>query len=377
MNSSFDHVKNWLLDSGIFLSNQYDENFGAVHSFYDEEKKSFSFLYPEITGYYASSMRFLYSHEKNNEFVKRAKASCDWIIKLFDSYGGIIQGVFPNGKPHKLVYSFDTAICAKGLFDCYMISKEEKYLTYGKKLNLWLVDNAINSDYTLKPLFNLDSQIFETSKDVWYKQFGCLHIKSIMSLLSEYQITKEQSLLDTALSIASNIDDFQNSDGSIRLHVDDKTINLHTLCYALEGLLFCYYVTREQKFLNICKNALEWCDRKIESDGSIDLWFNSKYHSKSSYPIAQIIRLKILISKIDNDNISSLSPLTNFLISLQSRNTNLSSKGGFYEEFFKSVFKWKKRLRVNSWGSMFALQALYWNDNSQNITFDDEIQLLF
>ena len=84
-----------------------------------------------------------------------------------------------------------------------------------------------------------------------------------------------------------------------------------------------------------------------------------------------------MISKIDNDNISSLSPLTNFLISLQSRNTNLSSKGGFYEEFFKSMFKWKKRLRVNSWGSMFALQALYWNDNSQNITFDDEIQLLF
>ena len=87
--------------------------------------------------------------------------------------------------------------------------------------------------------------------------------------------------------------------------------------------------------------------------------------------------MKILISKIDNDNTPSLSTLTNFLISLQSGTADLSSKGGFYEEFFKSVFKWKKRLRVNSWGSMFALQALYWNDNSQNITFDDEIQLLF
>ena len=377
MNTSFIQAKNWILNSGIFISDPNDENFGGVYSFYDEEKKSHAFLYPEITGYYASTMRFLYSHEKNDDFLQRSKASCDWLINLFDSYGGIIQGISPEKKPLKFVYAFDTAICAKGILDCYEISKDEKYLTYAKKLNQWITEHALNSDGTIKPLFDLESKKFVSSKDVWYKQYGCLHIKIIMSLLAEYRITNNESLLSNALDIANNINNFQNDDGSIRLHPDDKVINLHTLCYALEGLLYCYYITKEKTFLNFCKNALKWCDQQIASDGSIDLWFNSKYHSKSSYPIAQIIRIKILISKLTNSLESEYFPNLEFLNTLQSTNTNLRSQGGFYEEFYKSLFNWKKRLKVNSWASMFALQALFWHDEISNIDFNREIELLY
>ena len=378
MSTSFNHVKNWLLNSGISISNQNDENNGAVYSFYDEEKKSFSFLYPEITGYYASTMRFLYVHDENNEFLNRAKASCDWLAKLFDSHNGIIQGIYSDGKPHPFVYSFDTAICAKGMLDCYKISNDKKYLDYGKKLNQWVIDNAINSDGTLNPLYNLESRKFESSKDVWYKQYGCLHIKSIMSLLMQYQITSDDFLLESALKIANNITHFENPDGSIRLHTDEKIINLHTLCYALEGLLYAYFVTKEHKFLDYVIRALTWCDNQIFPDGSIDLWFNSKYHSKSSYPIAQILRLKILASKIDDSiNLETNSNLLTFLNSLQSSTSNPVVHGSFYEEFYKSMFNWKKRLRANSWASMFALQAIYWNENISEINFEQEIDLLY
>ena len=74
---------------------------------------------------------------------------------------------------------------------------------------------------------------------------------------------------------------------------------------------------------------------------------------------------------------SSVEKLISYLIKLQSDNSSRSSFGGFYEENFKNVFGWKKRPRVNSWGSMFALQALYWKDNFDKITFDSEAQLLF
>ena len=377
LNSTFELAKNWLLNSGIFISEQNDENFGGVYSFYDEEKKSFSFLYPEITGYYSSTMRFLYTHEKNDDFLQRAKASCDWLIKLFDSYGGIIQGITPDKKPMKFVYSFDTAICAKGILDFYEISKDEKYLIFAKKLNRWIIDTALNSDGTINPLYDLESKQFISSKDVWYKQYGCLHIKTIMSLLSEYKITNDELLLSNALTIANNVKNFQNKDGSIRLHSKDKVINLHTLCYALEGLLYCYSVTKEDTFLNSCKNALKWCDQQIKNDGSIDLWFNSKYHSKSSYPIAQIIRIKILLSKLTNSFEPEYLSNLKFLNSLQSTNSNLHSNGGFYEEFYKSVFNWKKRPRVNSWASMFALQAFFWHENLSKIDFNREIELLY
>ena len=67
----------------------------------------------------------------------------------------------------------------------------------------------------------------------------------------------------------------------------------------------------------------------------------------------------------------------NFLISLQATDRNSMVKGGFYEEFHKSLFSWKKRLRVNSWGSMFALQALYWHEHLSDIDFEQEIELLY
>ena len=88
-------TKNWLLNSGIFISEPSDHNFGGVHSFYDEKNKEFAFLYPEITGYYSSTMRFLYEHEKDEKYLHFAKASCNWLIDLYEKtarnfYGGAV-----------------------------------------------------------------------------------------------------------------------------------------------------------------------------------------------------------------------------------------------------------------------------------------------
>ncbi len=379
MDSSYDLVKNWLTNSGIFVSDSSNPNYGGVRSFYDEKKKEFAFLYPEITGYFVSSMRFLYEHEKNAKYIELAKSSSLWLIQLYEKFGGIIQGISQEGTPKKLVYSFDTGVCAKGLLDCYSITKEEKFLEYGKKLNQWLVDEAINPNGFVKPLKNLETNEFETSNDVWYKQPGCLHVKLAIPLLQLYKINHDDNMLESAKKISDNIINFQNPDGSLRLHQDNKTINLHALCYALEGLIVSYYVTKNESYLNHCKKALHWCDDQISKDGSIELWFNSKYHEKASYPIAQIIRLKLLLAKIDPSNHDEqvLEKLKSFLLTLQTTNNESPAKGGFYEEYYKSVLGWKKRLRINSWGSMFALQALYWQNNYPNFDFDKEIELLY
>ena len=74
---------------------------------------------------------------------------------------------------------------------------------------------------------------------------------------------------------------------------------------------------------------------------------------------------------------NSIAKLGVFLKSLQSNSDDNKINGGFHEEFFKSLFGWKIRQRVNSWSSMFALQALYWNDNYDKISFENEINYLF
>jgi len=379
LSAQFDKVKNWLLYSGLAISDTKNENCGGVHSFYDQDKDEYAFLYPEITGYYLSTLCFLYHIEKNHEYINLAKKSANWLIDIYDKYGGIVQGITHDKSKQNVVYSFDTAICAKGLIDNYLISKDEKSLEYGKKMCDWLIDKTIESDGTVKPLKDLTANEFLESTDVWYKQKGCLHIKTAIPLASLYSITNDAKLLDAVNLICNSVHHFQNPDGSLSLHRNDNVINLHTLCYALEGLVYGYHTTKNEKYLSSCKNAVIWCSKQIENDGSIHLWFNSKYKAKASYPIAQLLRIIIILDKIEKDY--DFKPtgdkLRNYLISLQATNLNQKIDGGFYEEIYKSFFGWKKRLKLNSWASMFALQALYWYDNFEKMDYDQEINFLY
>ena len=90
-----------------------------------------------------------------------------------------------------------------------------------------------------------------------------------------------------------------------------------------------------------------------------------------------MIRLILLIEKISKNEFKNYkNRLLSFLIDFQSSNKNINSKGGFYEEYYKSLFTWKKRKKINSWTSMFALQALFWNKNN-DISFENSIEYIY
>lgn len=378
LSANFEQVKNWLTSSGLYVSDEADANYGAVNSFFDEKANRFGFLYSEITGYYISTMCFLYDKEKNQDYVKKAQSSVDWLIKIYERYGGIIQGISQDDSKQNLVYSFDTAICAKGLLDYYKISQNEKYLEYSLKM-IDTISNAIEQDGTIRPFKKTGGQNFEESSEVWYKQKGCLHIKNAMTFAQLYETTKEEKYLQTAKKICDSYAQYQNKDGSISLHKNGKTINLHALCYALEGLLYCYHKTKDERYLKCCIDAVDWCATKIQGDGSIELWFNSKHRSKASYPVAQLIRIMILLDILQKNTKykKHANALHSFLVSMQSKSEDVRRRGAFYEETYKSVLGWKKREKLNSWASMFALQALYWHENYDSVDFGKEIGLLY
>lgn len=366
------------MSSGLFISNVNDKNCGGVHSFYDEKTKQYSFLYPEITGYFISTLRFLDNQNHEEKFFQYAKYSSDWLIDIYEKFGNIIQGIDSDSK-NNFSYSFDSAICAKGLLDYYEMSKEKTYLNYAKKILSDLNHEAINSNCSVKPFKDISTNKYLESEQVWYKQEGCFHIKIAIPYFQLYGISNDEEQLKIASRICDNISSYQNSDGSIRLHKNSQIINLHTLCYALEGLLYGFHVTNNKEYHKKCERAVNWCLNQIGEDGSISLWFNSKYTGKAAYPIAQLIRLMILLDKVNNNSNYKvhINRLYEFLITLHASNSDSKIDGGFYEEFYKSLFGWKKRLRVNSWTSMFALQSIYWYQNYENITFDEQINFLY
>lgn len=378
MTDSFEILQNWVLNSGLVIVDKNSKNLGGVCSFFDEKKNEYGFIYPEITGYFLSSLRFLNSLNPNSDYQQLANNSSKWLMQIEKEHGGIIQGIGSDISKQKLVYSFDTGICAKGFLDSFELTQNSEYKEYARKLLDWLIDEAIENDGTIKPLKDLSSNTFQTSKDVWYKQKGCLHIKLAMPFLHLYKLTNEKNLLETADLICSNYKKLQNADGSFSLHFGSNIIHLHTMCYALEGLIYAYSVTKNIEYLESVERGLEWCSKNIEhSDGSIPLWFNAKHQSaKTSYHIAQIIRIMILVDSLHKSQKfeKDIKLLNSFLISLQASSKNNVIEGGFYEEYFKSFLGWKKRLRLNSWGSMFALQALKWDISTP---FEQQIEFLY
>ena len=86
----------------------------------------------------------------------------------------------------------------------------------------------------------------------------------------------------------------------------------------------------------------------------------------------------IILDKIQKNNYKKYeSILSRFLISLQAESDQKSIQGGFFEGYTKSILGWKKISRINSWTSMFAIQALYWSENYEKLCFEDMIEFLY
>ena len=378
LSTNYEYLKNWIVNSGLIISDHHNENYGGVYSFYDENKKKYSFLYPEITGYSASTLSFLHEISPDSKLNDLAKANATWLIKIFKKFDAIVQGVSSDPKRQKFAYTFDAAICAKGLLDYYKINNSKELLDSAKSLLNWIVP-AIHNDGTVMPYKNLESNSFHEDSDVWYRKKGNLHIKISIPFIQMYELTKDEYFLKVGKKLCKPYSRFVKKSGSLSIHENTDEINLHTLSYALEGLLFSYASTDSEEYLNCCKNCLDWCSNRIDNDGSINLWFNSKYSSKSIYPVAQIVRLMVLVDSIDKSNCYSkkVKKLIEFMNSLQAKNSDLKVNGGFYEEFYKTMFGWKMRKKLNSWGSMFAIQALFWAENPEKIDFKKSIWSLY
>ena len=370
----YEKVKTWLVSSDLCILDKENPNIGAVHSYYDTRNKEYSFLYPEITGYYISTLKFLHAQEKSEKYVEIANLCGSWLMNIHEKYGGIVMGVGPESRMIDQIFSFDTSICAKGFLDLYEMTDNIKYREFAKKLIDWLVTKCIEEDGTVRPVMDRKSGKFvETS--MWYAQKGCFGIKLCMPLLQfgDSQFNK------VAVKISDTYKKFQNSDGSFALHAGNKSINLHSHSYTLEGLIYAYAKLKDPAYLESCRKGLDWVVNQMNEDGSVYLWTNFNYKSKAAYPIAQLIRLMVLVDRIDNSSkyFVSAKQLTGFLLTLQATEEDPKMKGGFYEEFHKSIVGWKKQHRINSWTSMFALQALDWIENHDKISFENAIKYLY
>ena len=130
---------NWLLNSGI----QNNCKDGGFNSWYEIEKRSYPFIYPEITGYGITSFLYLIKIMKVNriEIQKRAEIAAKWLLShAIHKSGGIKVRFGNNNKTNRskylscdLLYSFDSGVVLCGLTNLYKQTKKQIYLDIFKK----------------------------------------------------------------------------------------------------------------------------------------------------------------------------------------------------------------------------------------------------
>ena len=349
----------WLIESGIQSEN------GAFHSWYDCDKNEYSFIYPETTGYSISLLLQLYRYMGNEIFLKRAISAGDWLLGIQREDGSFYCKYFGNPFGDKncdtSLYTFDAAICARGLLDLFKATSHMKYLRASRKIGNWLIGHQ-NSDGSFVAGLYLNGEIIEDSR--WSRMSSCHHLKIISTLLKLYEILGEEKFFISAKKLLEWGQKLELSTGRFVTSSDCEETYAHAHNYAVEGLL------KASDFFNdtgLLKNAVRgaiWLSTVQSEDGSFWNFYNSKRERiKVSDATAQALRIWLILEEKGITRFyNNIEKGLRFLAKMQCVSHDKRSSGAvFYGQQEKNKIR-----HANSWATIFMIQALLFKQEKGN-----------
>lgn len=379
---SAERAISWLLESGIYVLDKNDRNYGAAYSHYHCLRKKFELVYAEATGYLVSLLIYLNSKDEDANLVDLARASGNWLVRLAEKYGGTIVVGLDGNSEIREAFAFDNGVCCKAMLDLYGLTGDEQYLACAERIANWLVSRVSCGDGSFKPAFDVDSGDFIEDKRVYYKASGSFHAKIAMPLFQLYTLTENRETLDAAMRVCSWAIAQQKPDGGFPVNRYEDAVKLHFHCYTVEALLYAYASRNSEQFLQSAKRAVNWLLGQEKANGSFETWSGRGIvRITSSYVPAQAIRIFLLLHKLTREErlIGAAERAARNLVEWQASCPDRRINGGFLGS--KST-GWNRFLarddpRVSSWCTMFAIQALDLWERRDSMSFDDTIKGLF
>jgi uncharacterized protein YyaL (SSP411 family) len=349
--NAIDLTSKWLLDSGI----QADS--GGFYAWYDLDKKLYPFLYSEITGYGITTLLFMNKVFDNSIFIDKAKKAASWIEKYaLHPCGGVMARLYKDDVTADNMYSFrgenifsfDTGMVLYGLVNLYRLTHEEKFFQISKIIANFLINKMQNNDGSLTPIYNAGKNKMIEYQDKWSNQRGSFHAKVALGLVDLFELTRDSKYQEAVIKLCSYALLHQEDSGRFITDTATKNTNLHPHCYSAEGILYAGIYFKIPTFIEQARKATEWIFSNASDKGINELYEPSVGFGQSqrSDVLAQVLRLGLLFC-IDEDTLKRLKAR---LLEYQYLGDNESQNGGFLYS--------KNSLHLNSWCSMFALQAL-------------------
>lgn len=359
-----DAANKWFLHSGIQNIGQGQLQ-GGISSWYDTITGNYPFIYSEITGYGMTTYVYIFEKTGIKEYIERAEMAARYMINTAkDPRGGFLCKYFYKESKFTPDYrcSFDGGIILTGFTNLAKITGKEEYLQESIKLGDWLLDlQQRNGKMYARYIGNDKVDI----PGHWSTQGGSYHAKLSIGLMNLYELTKNEKYKHSVKQLCDFAISMQEEDGRFVTDSENKSTYSHPHCYSIEGLIAASAALEEPKYLEAATKGCKWLFAQMKK-GIIPHYYeneNFDYFVKSEMH-AQAVRTALLINHLNKAEIIPQSRINNAaraFMNLQLMNSNDKQYGGFqYGIDEKGTLK----PDVNSWCSMFSLQALYYLQES-------------
>lgn len=329
-----------------------------------------AFLFTEVTGYAILDRLLLHSLTLRPGHLEAAKRAADWIVaKGLDPTGGVLTRYFfdADDRPEladksfagRRIYSFDTAICLRGMVAIYQATKHEPYLEAAVRMGRYLVDIASNADGEVVAIYDAKAgEAVRANPEVWSRCFGGFLSKAGEALIDLHAATGDERFAERAKAICAAALDFQGPHGSFE--TSTGRVELHPHCYATEGLLHVGRISGDARLVDAALRAAEWALDQL-ADGVIpqvvDFETNAAKAKFRTDSLAQVLALGSDLRQmglLPARYFERLDMLAQTVLSMRE-----GSQGFFRYGFYEREFRGQLEAATHSyWTQMFCLRGL-------------------
>ncbi len=222
-----------------------------------------------------------------------------------------------------------------------------------------------NKNGSLSAIYDPSSDHIIDFLDKWSTHSGGSHANVSLGLVDLFEITQNDKYRDAAIKLCEYALSTQEELGRFITDKPSNTTHVHPHCYAAEGLLYAGASFKITEFVESAERATAWAFENVSSEGINELYnpFLGRFNDIQRCDIlAQVLRLGILFSL--NHKINTLQFI---LLKYQYRSEEAKQQGGFLYS--------KSGQYINSWCTMFAIQALALTKHKDLVSEDKKMSL--
>ena len=357
----FDKAVHWILESGIQHPN------GGFYAWYDCERKQYSFLYPEVTGYALQLLAQLYKETKKEIFLQKGTLAADWLLNIKLRDGSFYCKYFSPHGIDRSRYVFDAAICSSGLLKLFDITSDPRYLKASLDAANWVLKSQ-NPDGSFVACYSPSNEMIEN--DHWSQARGCHHLKNLLLFLEIYKRFEDKEFFDSASRLLKWGSQLQLGTGRFVVAPGSEKTYSHAHCYATEGLSKAMRIFEEPTIEKRLIDAARWLSNIQNEDGSIWNWTFGNDRIKVCDAAAQALRIWRGLFLERAEFFENIEKGLGFLKKMQCLNGDVHSCGGF----FYGEQNGKRIRHVNTWATLFSVQFLmFLQSKEKNGFFTDAL----